>query len=130
MSRLTNYQYDGRAHHLRHTNEVPETANPEIALEVKNLNRAGVLKNINFHIEYGRNSGLCRVDGAGRTEVARAIFGADPIDSGEIFVHGTQVYINSPTDAVRAGLAISPKIASVMVWQSGWMSRRMWYWPH
>jgi ribose transport system ATP-binding protein len=42
--------------------------------------------------------------GAGRTEVARAIFGADPIDSGEVFVHGKKVRIKRPLDAVRLGL--------------------------
>ena len=42
--------------------------------------------------------------GAGRTEVARAIFGADPIDSGEIYVNGRKVHIRSPKDAVECGI--------------------------
>jgi|HigsolmetaAR202D_1030399.scaffolds.fasta_scaffold00721_18 ABC-type sugar transport system, ATPase component len=85
------------------TPEVPEEYG-EVALEVRNLSRAPVLHDINFTLRRGEILGLAGLMGAGRTEVARAIFGADPRDSGEIFVHGRKVTINSPYDAVRAGI--------------------------
>lgn len=85
------------------TPEVPQEYG-EVALEVRNLSRAPVLHDINFTLRRGEILGLAGLMGAGRTEVARAIFGADPRDSGEIFVHGRKVTINSPYDAVRVGI--------------------------
>ncbi|QTL96737.1 ATP-binding cassette domain-containing protein [Iocasia frigidifontis] len=78
--------------------------NQDIVLEVKNLNRAGVLKDINFSLKKGEILGFAGLMGAGRTEVARAIFGADPFDSGEIYVKGKKVNITSPVDAVNYGI--------------------------
>lgn len=82
----------------------PEDQNRDVVLEVKNLNRGKVLKNINFSLKRGEILGFAGLMGAGRTEVARAVFGADPIDSGEIFVHGKKASIHSPSDAVRHGI--------------------------
>jgi ribose transport system ATP-binding protein len=76
-----------------------------VALEVRNLNRGNVIKNVNFQLRKGEILGLAGLVGAGRTEVARAIFGADPIDSGEVWVDGKKVHIRSPHDAVAAGIA-------------------------
>jgi ribose transport system ATP-binding protein len=76
----------------------------ETVLEVKNLNRGSTLKNINFHLKKGEILGFSGLMGAGRTELARAIFGADPIDSGEIYLHGKQVHVKSPYDAVQYGI--------------------------
>ncbi len=84
--------------------EVPTDANQETVLEVKNLNRGRVLKNINFKLKRGEILGFAGLMGAGRTEVARAVFGADPIDSGEIYVQGKKVQIKSPLDAVKYGI--------------------------
>lgn len=84
--------------------EVPETANQETVLEVRNLNRGSHLRDINFHLKKGEILGFAGLMGAGRTEVARAVFGADPIDSGEIYVHGHPVKIHNPRDAVRQGI--------------------------
>jgi ribose transport system ATP-binding protein len=84
--------------------EVPENASQEVVLEVKNLNRGRVIKNVSFNLKCGEILGFAGLVGAGRTEVARAIFGADPIDSGEIFVHGKKVHIKSPNDAVKHGI--------------------------
>jgi ribose transport system ATP-binding protein len=78
--------------------------NSEIVLEVKGLNRGSVLKNINFHLKKGEILGFAGLMGAGRTEVARAIFGADSIDSGEIFIKGKQVKIKNPHEAVDYGI--------------------------
>jgi ribose transport system ATP-binding protein len=85
--------------------EVPENRSPDVVLEVKNLNRGNVIKNVNFTLKKGEILGFSGLVGAGRTEVARAIFGADPIDSGEIFINGKKADINSPQDAVRHGVA-------------------------
>ncbi len=86
------------------TPEVPEDASQEIVLEVKNLNRGRVLKDINFTLKKGEILGFAGLMGAGRSEVARAVFGADHIDSGEIYIHGEQVQIKSPGDAVKHGI--------------------------
>lgn len=85
-----------------HTN--PNNVGQEIVLEVKNLNRGRVIKNVNFNLKRGEILGFAGLMGAGRTEVARAIFGADPIDSGEIYVNGRKVAVKSPSDAVNCGI--------------------------
>ena len=77
----------------------------EIALKVTGLNRGKMVRGVSFELRKGEILGFAGLMGAGRTEVARAIFGADPIDSGDIEVHGKKVKIASPQDAVRMGLA-------------------------
>jgi ribose transport system ATP-binding protein len=84
--------------------EVPTTSNQETVLAVKGLNRAGVLKDINFTLKKGEILGFAGLMGAGRTEVARAVFGADRIDTGEIYVQGRRAQIKTPRDAVRYGI--------------------------
>jgi len=84
--------------------EVPETTNPEVVLEVRNLNRGRAIRDVSFSVHRGEIVGIAGLVGAGRTEVARAVFGADPVDSGEIFVHGKKVKISGPIDAVRHGI--------------------------
>jgi len=86
------------------TPEVPENPSEEVVLEVKNLNRGNVIKDVSFKLKKGEILGFSGLVGAGRTEVARAVFGADPIDSGEIYVRGSKVHIGSPNDAVRQGI--------------------------
>lgn len=76
----------------------------EIVLEVKNLNRGKTIRNVSFNARKGDILGFAGLMGAGRTEVARAIFGADPLDSGDIFVRGKKVRIKTPEDAVRNGI--------------------------
>ena len=77
-----------------------ETATPEVALRVVGLNRGKLLRNISFELRRGEILGFAGLMGAGRTEVARAIFGADRLDSGEIFVGGRRAEISSPRQAV------------------------------
>ncbi len=84
--------------------ELPEDASQEVVLEVKNLNRGSQLIDINFELKRGEILGFAGLMGAGRTEVARAIFGADKIDSGEIYVQGEKVQIDSPEKAVWHGI--------------------------
>lgn len=87
-------------------NQKPEIKNnsSEKVLEVKNLNRGTSIKNVSFELRKGEILGFAGLMGAGRTEVARAIFGADKIDSGEITIKGQKVSIKSPTDAVYHGI--------------------------
>ena len=78
----------------------------DVALTLKNIVRTGVLHDISFEVKRGEVLGLAGLVGAGRTEVARAIFGADPIDSGEILIDGELVAINSPRDAIQLGIGL------------------------
>jgi ribose transport system ATP-binding protein len=85
--------------------EVPEARSEEVVLEVKNLSRGNELKDISFQLKKGEILGFAGLVGAGRTETARVIFGADPIDSGEIFVKGKSIHIRRPSDAVSNDVA-------------------------
>jgi len=76
----------------------------EVVLEVKDLNRSGVLKDINFNLRRGEILGFAGLMGAGRTEVARAIFGADSIDSGQVTLFGKEVTIKNVHDAINQGI--------------------------
>ncbi len=78
----------------------------DVVLEVRGLTRAGVISDISFSVRRGEVLGIAGLVGAGRTEVARAIFGADPIDSGEIILEGKPVTIRSPKDAIRLGIGL------------------------
>ncbi len=79
-------------------------ADAEVVLEVKNLNRGKEIKDVNFKLRRGEILGFSGLMGAGRTEVARAIYGADKIDSGEIYINGKQVKIKTPEEAVKNGI--------------------------
>lgn len=85
--------------------EVPAERGTETVLEVRHLNRGKVLKDVSFELKKGEILGFAGLVGAGRTETARAIFGADPIESGEVIIKGKKVHIKSPTDAVAHSIA-------------------------
>ena len=87
------------------TPEVPEHPSDEVVLEARHLNRGRALRDVSFSLKKGEILGFAGLVGAGRTEVARALFGADRLDSGEILIHGQRVNIKSPQDAVRHGIA-------------------------
>ncbi len=76
----------------------------EVVLEVKNLCRGNDIKNVSFKLKKGEILGFSGLMGSGRTEVARAIYGADEFDSGEIFINGNKVKIKSPNEAVKNGI--------------------------
>lgn len=76
----------------------------EVVLSIKNLNAGNLVKDVNFELKKGEIVGFSGLMGAGRTELARAIFGADKIDSGEIIIKGEPVKINTPMDAVKNGI--------------------------
>jgi len=83
---------------------VPDLNDAAVALEVRHLSRGREIRDVSFTLHRGEILGFAGLMGAGRTEVARAIFGADRRDGGEIRVHGKPVTITSPRDAVRAGI--------------------------
>jgi inositol transport system ATP-binding protein len=89
----------------------------EVALEVRQLNRrrkatdasAIELHDVSFKVHKGEILGIAGLVGAGRTESARAIFGADAIDSGEVHVGGKPAGIKSPGDAIAHGIGLVPE---------------------
>jgi ribose transport system ATP-binding protein len=74
-------------------------------IRVEHLSKKGVLKDVNLSVRSGEVVGLSGLMGAGRTELAKAIFGALKIDSGDIYLEGEKVKINNPKDAVSLGIA-------------------------
>ena len=75
------------------------------ALRVEHLEEGGVLRDVSFEAYRGQILGFAGLVGAGRTETMRAIFGADPLDGGKIFIDGKEVKIKSPRDAIANGIA-------------------------
>jgi ABC-type sugar transport system ATPase subunit len=94
-----------------------DAAPGEVALEVRGMTRRGnaqdqnaaVLDEVSFKVRKGEILGLAGLVGAGRTEVARAIFGADHFDSGRVLIGGMERWISSPEDAIRAGIGLVPE---------------------
>jgi ribose transport system ATP-binding protein len=83
---------------------LPDSSANPVVMAVKGLRRGAAIRDVSFDLRRGEILGLAGLMGAGRTEVARAIFGADPIDAGEIHIHGKPVTLRSPQDAVRHGI--------------------------
>jgi ribose transport system ATP-binding protein len=81
----------------------------EPLMEVRGLTRRGVVEDVSFNLRRGEILGFAGLVGAGRTETARLLFGVDRKDAGEIWVDGKQMRINSPVDAVAAGLGFVPE---------------------
>jgi ribose transport system ATP-binding protein len=75
-----------------------------VALSLKNVNAGPQVRDINFDLHRGEILGFAGLIGAGRTETARVIFGADPIDSGYVELNGSPVKISDPRDAVAKGI--------------------------
>lgn len=81
----------------------------ELALEVRGVSRTGALHDVSLNVRRGEIVGLVGKVGSGRTELARVIFGADPIERGEIRVFGRTVQLTSPRSAVRLGVGLVPE---------------------
>ena len=75
-----------------------------VVMEVKNLNAGKEVKNVDFNLRKGEILGFAGLMGAGRTEVARALYGADPRQTGEIYINGELVNIKTPEQAVKHGI--------------------------
>lgn len=78
----------------------------EEVLRVENLNQGSRLQDISFSVYAGEVLGIAGLVGAGRTELVRALFGADMIDSGKFFIGGKEVTIRTPRDAIRYGIGL------------------------
>jgi ABC-type sugar transport system ATPase subunit len=84
---------------------------------VRGLSRRGtqqddskvVLDGVDLSVRAGEIVGLAGLVGSGRTEVARAIFGADPFDSGEVYLEGERIFVKSPAQAIGKGIALVPE---------------------
>ena len=81
----------------------------EVALKVEHLTHTGIFEDISFELRRGEILGMAGLVGAGRTDVARAIFGVVPPTSGTIQIDGRQVEISSPQQAIGLGLAYVPE---------------------
>ena len=84
--------------------EMPDTSANEVVLEARGICRGTMVRDASFVLRRGEILGFAGLMGAGRTELARAVFGADRIDAGEVFVNGQKVVIGSPEDAVANGI--------------------------
>lgn len=89
--------------------KMPKLYKEEVALKVENLSKPGIFSNINFEVRRGEIFGLYGLVGSKRTDVVRAIFGAEDNVSGNIYVNGEKVNINSPYDAIRNGIGLVPE---------------------
>lgn len=123
-----------KEHMLRHPSK-----KGEMVLEVIGLGSEGVFKEISFSVRAGEIVGIAGLVGAGRSEVARAIFGIDPHDEGEIRIKGKKVEIRNPLDGIKNKMSYVPEdrqyeglflplpIASNMTYSVPWLiSRRGW----
>ena len=93
------------------TNQFPRDTVPRgrKILEVRHLNAGRMVRDVSFDAYEGEVLGFSGLVGAGRTETMRAIFGADPKDSGEIVLDGKTLVIHNPTDAIRLGIVLAPE---------------------
>ncbi|MFI6088082.1 sugar ABC transporter ATP-binding protein [Streptomyces sp. NPDC051218] len=86
-----------------------ETRVGEVALSVRRLTREGIFTDVSFDVRRGEIVGLAGLVGAGRSEVARAVFGVDKWDAGTVEVQGRELVNGAPSTAMAAGLALVPE---------------------
>jgi len=99
----------GREMTLEYPPKRPPAADAEVVLEARGLTRGRALEDVSLAVRAGEIVGLAGLVGSGRTEVARAIFGADPLDAGEILLEGRPVRVRGPRQAARLGIAMLPE---------------------
>ncbi|MFV0374278.1 sugar ABC transporter ATP-binding protein [Microbacterium sp.] len=87
----------------------PHPHDGKVVLKVDRLTRSGSFRDVSFEVHEGEVLGIAGLVGAGRTEVARAIFGAEPADSGTIELSGNTLHVRHPADAIGAGIALVPE---------------------
>ena len=80
----------------------------ETVLEIENLS-SPIVNNVSFKLRKGEILGFAGLVGSGRSEVMRALFGADPVLSGTVKLDGKEVNFKSPGDAIEAGIALCPE---------------------
>jgi ABC-type sugar transport system ATPase subunit len=99
----------GREMTLEYPPKRPPAAGAELVLEARGLTRGRALDDVSLTVHTGEIVGLAGLVGSGRTEVARAIFGADPLDAGEVLLDGRPVRVRGPRQAARMGIAMLPE---------------------
>jgi ABC-type sugar transport system ATPase subunit len=87
----------------------PRTPTSEVVLQAEGITRRGILADISLKLHRGEVLGIAGLRGAGRTELARALFGADPIDAGRVSLSGRALFAKTPNQAVKAGLGLVPE---------------------
>lgn len=97
----------GRAFTFEH--HAPSPAGHKVALKVRNASRKGAFQDISFDLREGEILGFAGLVGAGRTDVVRALAGADQLDTGEVEVDGKVVRITGPRSAMDAGIFMVPE---------------------
>jgi ribose transport system ATP-binding protein len=89
--------------------QIPKSKN-KVILEIKGLSsRAGTFTDVNFEVKEGEIFGISGLVGAGRTELVRAITGADPIDHGKVYLRGCEITPKSPRDSISKGMVLVPE---------------------
>ena len=91
----------------RRTREI--SATDEVVMEVHGLSRGKKLRDVSFALHRGEILGIAGMLGAGRTELLRSIFGADPFDSGEVWFQGEKITAHSPRKMKSMGFALAPE---------------------
>ncbi len=81
----------------------------EVLLEVRHLSRPGAFQDVSFKVHAGEIVGMAGLVGAGRTEIARVLFGIDQASGGEMLLDGRPLHLSSPSAALRAGIAYVPE---------------------
>ena len=76
---------------------------------IEDVSAGKAVNNVSFEVREGEVLGITGLVGAGRTETLRAVFGADPMDSGRVYLNGRQIKIKSPTSAVKQGIGLLPE---------------------
>jgi ribose transport system ATP-binding protein len=87
----------------------PGLKTEEVVLEVRNLSRTGVFRDVSFHLNKGEILGFSGLVGSKRTDVVRTLFGADPKTSGDIYVKGKKVKIKTPKQGLSHGIGLIPE---------------------
>jgi ABC-type sugar transport system ATPase subunit len=88
---------------------VGATRSEEVLLEVDSISREGIVDDVSFAVQSGEILGIAGLVGAGRTELVRLIYGADPRSDGKVMVSGKEVRVKSPEDALKHGLVMIPE---------------------
>ena len=86
-----------------------EVERGDVLLQVENITKDGLFRNVSFELHQGEILGLAGLVGAGRTHVAESLFGIRPVDSGKIMIEGQEINITSPRQAIELGLAYVPE---------------------
>ena len=90
-------------------NRPAPTAGASPVLKVSHLTRRGAFEDVSFQVDAGETLGMFGLLGSGHLDVTRAVFGADPVDSGEVYVRGVRAAVRSPRDARRFGIGLVPE---------------------